>query len=597
MKSTFTVFHLPPAVLDGLFLSDKLNAVSKAEKPQQTASTHYSTPQVDHAQDASMKDLSARIASATCHTCGGVAFADALEQRAHFKTDWHRANMARKLEWRQTHAHASEEDYPWQPVARDMLADAGTPGSSESSSEDESIWSESDISVVGDEPKSNTKTKQPAVVRPAASNSDEHVLVEVNSPYLWFSSAAADATSKGKETEAQDPEGIATVYGVHRRILVPKTQHNVHIDRDQALHDLMAMQHLPPPKKTMLELKMEKLALSQKSGASKPTVVPVPDLSQTSLWAVLSVNGGYFAGAIFDNRTSTVIEHKTFQRYTTRRKQGGSQSRQDNAMGRPAKSAGAQIRRYNERMLMEDIHALMSQWSLLLGACSRVFVRVARGNRKGFFGSALSWDDPRVRSLPVPMARPSLAELERAYTELIAVKVKTVDMARLAPRQDPADDANQAAPEVSGSESDHTLDPEPRPDLMAFLYHFANMMLDESQSDDTLVAYLAEHQAQLLDALGDPAMDLRYLESTDKLEAHKTPTLLHLAASLGRCDLIPFLIDNGEDPTVTNGRPPLFAGGKTAYEVSKDKRTRDTFRVYRSEHENDIDGVAWYKAR
>ncbi|KAJ1934416.1 hypothetical protein FBU59_005704, partial [Linderina macrospora] len=461
--------------------------------------------------------------------------------------------------------------------------------------EDESIWSESDISVVGDEPSAvvKKKTKRIVATRQAATSDDEHVPVEKDSPYLWFSSTSSEAVGKGKEAESEDSESIVTVYGVHRRILVPKTQHNVHIDRDQALQDLAAMQHPPPPKKTMLELKMEKMALAQKDGSSKPAVIPVPDLNQTSLWAVLSVNGGYFAGAIFDNRTGKIIEHKTFQRYTTRRKQGGSQSRQDNAMGRAAKSAGAQIRRYNERMLQEDIHGLMDQWALLLQASTRVFVRVARGNRKGFFGSAMSWDNPRVRSLPVPMSRPSLAELERAYAELIAVKVKTVDMAKFAPHKDSVDEtgeSSKAALEASGSESDHTLDPEPRPDLMAFLYHFANMMIDESQSDDALIGYLMEHLAQLLDALGDPAMDLRYLESTDKIEAHKTPTLLHLAASLGRCDLIPFLIDNGEDPTVTNGRPPLFSGGKTAYEVSKDKRTRDTFRVYRSEHEDDVDG-------
>ncbi|KAJ2836691.1 hypothetical protein FBU31_001309, partial [Coemansia sp. 'formosensis'] len=45
------------------------------------------------------------------------------------------------------------------------------------------------------------------------------------------------------------------------------------------------------------------------------------------------------------------------------------------------------------------------------------------------------------------------------------------------------------------------------------------------------------------------------------------------------------------------GHPPLFAGGVTAYEIAKDRRTQDVFRVYRSEHEGEVDGVEWSRAR
>ncbi|KAJ2635105.1 hypothetical protein GGF44_003395, partial [Coemansia sp. RSA 1694] len=95
----------------------------------------------------------------------------------------------------------------------------------------------------------------------------------------------------------------------------------------------------------------------------------------------------------------------------------------------------------------------------------------------------------------------------------------------------------------------------------------------------------------------DPAMGLRYLTTTDSVQAFRTPTLLHVASLFGRADLIPFLLDNGEDPTVTSGHPPLFTGGVTAFEIARDRRTRDEFRVYRSEHEGEIDGVDWSRAR
>ncbi len=67
-------------------------------------------------------------------------------------------------------------------------------------------------------------------------------------------------------------------------------------------------------------------------------------------WAVLMCSGGHFAGAVFDGEQAVVS--KTFHRYTTRRKQGGAQSANDQAKGK-ARSGGAMIRRYNERALQQ----------------------------------------------------------------------------------------------------------------------------------------------------------------------------------------------------------------------------------------------------
>ena len=112
-------------------------------------------------------------------------------------------------------------------------------------------------------------------------------------------------------------------------------------------------------------------------------------------WAMFMVAGGHFAGAIVKVGRSDeerkeeeeaaigrkkkakkpileteVLRHKTFHRYTSehfiknslcpvilisdlaRRKQGGSQSLNDNAKG-PAKSAGALLRRYGEQALRD----------------------------------------------------------------------------------------------------------------------------------------------------------------------------------------------------------------------------------------------------
>ena len=81
--------------------------------------------------------------------------------------------------------------------------------------------------------------------------------------------------------------------------------------------------------------------------------------------AIFMIGGGHFAGCIVShnrlknqtfNKKSTLslnaqqvnlLKQKTFHRYTTRRKQGGSQSANDSS-GSMAHYAGASIRRYNE---------------------------------------------------------------------------------------------------------------------------------------------------------------------------------------------------------------------------------------------------------
>lgn len=104
-----------------------------------------------------------------------------------------------------------------------------------------------------------------------------------------------------------------------------------------------------------------------------------------------------------------VLAHKTFHRYTTRRKQGGSQSVNDNAKG-PAKSAGAQLRRYGEQALREvccytemPLSSLLTYRPITLGhssSLSRMDGRTER-LRENFHSSERlqSKNIPRIRRL------------------------------------------------------------------------------------------------------------------------------------------------------------------------------------------------------
>ncbi|KAJ1727010.1 hypothetical protein LPJ61_004818, partial [Coemansia biformis] len=121
-----------------------------------------------------------------------------------------------------------------------------------------------------------------------------------------------------------------------------------------------------------------------------------------------------------------------------------------------------------------------------------------------------------IRSVPVTMGRPTLAELQRVYRDLTTVRVAKYDLSCKSTAEQQAAAAVGAEAVEAGSESDggdasdHTLEPEPRPDLIEFLYGVAQLMVDESQTDESIVSYLCDNLATFLDALGDAAMGLRW---------------------------------------------------------------------------------------
>ena len=55
-------------------------------------------------------------------------------------------------------------------------------------------------------------------------------------------------------------------------------------------------------------------------------------------------------------------------------------------------------------------------------------------------------------------------------------------------------------------------------------------------------------------------------------------TLLHVVSSLGYSDIVWILLEYGADPTIKDG------SGKVAYQLSKDRKTRDEFRKFMAEY-------------
>lgn len=288
------------------------------------------------------------------------------------------------------------------------------------------------------------------------------------------------------------------------------------------------------------------------------------------------IGGGHFAAMVVSlaprptkgnttmNREATVLAHKTFHRYTTRRKQGGSQSANDNAKGN-AHSAGSSLRRYNETALVNDVRTLLKDWKALLDTSELLFVRATGAtNRRTLFGpyedQVLRHNDTRLRGFPFSTRRATQKELMRSFIELTRLKVCEID---------PAKEVKESA---SASPTPKASSPAPtKPKL--------------SEEEETALLHTSQLQA-FVRRSKLPAL-LSYLKNNELSadfefqppeQNHHAPRPLHLAAAQNAATLVLGLLTRG-------GASPILPNrdGKMPFELAGDRSTRDAFRVARSE--------------
>lgn len=292
------------------------------------------------------------------------------------------------------------------------------------------------------------------------------------------------------------------------------------------------------------------------------------------------IGGGHFAAMVVAlpprqtkngsgpmNREATVLAHKTFHRYTTRRKQGGSQSANDNSKGN-AHSAGSSLRRYNEQALVDEVRELLQDWKGLLDTAELLFVRATGStNRRTLFGpydgQVLRHNDSRLRGFPFSTRRATQNELMRAFIELTRLKVREIS-----PAPEPSVQPTDAS--VSSAKPS-TPKPPVKPKL--------------SEEEETALLHTSQIQA-LTRRAKLPAL-LSYLQTNSLSpefrfvpldQNYHAPTPLHLAAHQNAAPIVLGLLTRGgADPTWKNEQ------GKTAFELAGDRATRDAFRVARSE--------------
>lgn len=387
----------------------------------------------------------------------------------------------------------------------------------------------------------------------AGSPPTKHKRVSGKAPIVWFASSTLPTN---------------TYLGIYRAIFTNEEQGN-----ETSMSEIVRKKQLAPRPAL-------KIPVNPSSGVPQLEAYDEPHIF------LCMIGGGHFAAMVVSltpkqtrlastgpiSKEATVLAHKTFHRYTTRRKQGGAQSSNDNAKG-AAHSAGADLRRYNEQALVEEVRALLQNWKELIDTSELIFVRATGStNRRTLFGpydgQVLRQNDPRIRGFPFSTRRATQKELMRSFVELTRVKVLEVDEAAIAAAKLAAEEAaKQESTKVAqkATPSGPKLSEE---EETALLHTSQLQALIRRSKVPALVSYFKSN---------DISPDFVF-QPPDIPQNFHAPTPLHLAASQNSAPLVTgLLVKAGANPGVKNG------DGKTPFQLAGERATKNAFRVARLE--------------
>lgn len=272
-----------------------------------------------------------------------------------------------------------------------------------------------------------------------------------------------------------------------------------------------------------------------------------------------------------------------------RRKQGGSQ-----ATHGIANSAGARIRMYNEEALKLEVRELLEGWSHWITQSECVYVHAPGNNHRVLFydNSVISAAERqgRLRSIPFITRRPTLSELKRAYQELTTVKISVMTKEALdrvemeeqealekVLRMSQAKSVKEQGASKKAQQQGVTSLPEASPELVKLVE------LVKKGRMEAVSNHLLKH--------GIDASQPLPLTSSTEYDIRRTPTILHLASHHGQAQVVKILLEKHHaDPTMTTASAMSHqqedgedvsqpsTGSSTAYDIAKDKETRNAFR-------------------
>ncbi len=467
--------------------------------------------------------------STSCALCK-VSFNNVHDQRSHVKSDFHRYNL--KLSIKQ---QPLVDEATFVRLIGDL--DESLSGSDSDESEDD----DADGTKEGDSTLTALLRRQ-AKISHQESNGDAVVSKKRgpgNAPMIWLSTPKID-----------EDVGL----GVYKAVLS-------NLEQEQAPTSLV-------------EIIQKKQLKSRPGKSSGKTETDTTQTGQKDPHFFLCMSGGgHFAAMVVslvpeirkgpggvEERHAVVKAHKTFHRYTTRRKQGGSQSANDNAKGN-AHSAGSSIRRYNEAALEADIRTVLHEWKAMIDTADLMFIRATGStNRRTLFGpydgQVLKSNDNRIRGFPFSTRRATQAELLRSFQELTRLKVgKLVEPTAEKPLPEKPSKEPKSKPQA----------PKLSKEEEAAQFHTSQLQaLIRRSKAPAVLLYLTKNELSPDFTFSPPA------------DNHHAPTSLHLSASTNSPALILALLTKAKaDPSIKNG------DGKTAYEIAGDVKTHDAFRIAR----------------
>lgn len=462
LSKTSYAFDLPKELLDSLKLRS-IDIPTEAEEDD-----GHSRRRIGEENQATQSDSG-------CAICPKAPrFSNVAEKRTHLRSDWHRYNVALNKKGRNEDAIAQEA---FNTIAEEVSS------SGESDTEPEG---EMNVRVPVD--LVNTLLKRLQLARSAEGQpditSDEEGEEQergknavAREPHLWFYTPPSGTAKVIPQTQ----------FGVIRQLFAEnEVDHSINDWHSLALS---RMQPGPLNSSLMQGAKRLKGASAAEEAASILNVVfyDAPNRRQDSdseeesdydeeekeegsttlsnslstsrapqpmrTWTILLMGGGDFAALVValnpyeqmiskkkgtTERQLLVIARKQFHRYTTRRKQGGAQSAQD-ASGRFAKSAGAQLRRYGEQQLAEEIRELLDrpEWRNAIQSSERVWIRAGLRSARGVLWSwpssgGAARESPLeemrrkdlVQNLPIAVRKPTVGECLRCFAELTKVRIR-----------------------------------------------------------------------------------------------------------------------------------------------------------------------------
>ncbi|KAJ5461594.1 uncharacterized protein N7458_003146 [Penicillium daleae] len=520
---TCIVYDLPPELLASLSAKSANQPV--AEQTQQAPETTPKDPELAAQESA--------IATSTLCSLCKVSYLGVQEQRSHVRSDHHRYNLKAQLR-----GNAPLDEIQFAKAVGEL--DESISGSESSESEEEEADGSGDTTLTALlKRQAKLSEANEEATTPATGGSPKN-------PLFWFSSSGLPSNKS---------------LGIYRAIFSDVEQ-----DAPAYLVESLRKKQLAPVKARTNNAQVQK-----DPSASGPHIF------------MCMIGGGHFAAMVVslapeihrkqggvEERQARVIAHKTFHRYTTRRKQGGSQSASDASRG-PAHSAGSSLRRYNEVALEKDIRELLADWRQMIDSAELLFVRATgKTNRRILFekyeGHVLKQNDPRLRGFPFNTRRATQGELMRCFKELTRVKVSEIDEAALAAAAEAAKQKEESKPST----------PRPQPQKPKLSKEEEAALLHTSQ----IQALIRRSKVPaLLSYISNNSIPSSFtFQPSDSPQNFRCPTPLHLAANNNAPAVVNALLTRAtSDPTVVNGE------GRTPFELCGDRPTRDAFRIARHE--------------